>query len=287
MEKNITNKQRKLIQSKVVNYYCDFGREFPWRDQYKEPYHILIAELLLKRTTAQSVSRIYAKILSQYPTIEDLLKAKKKDLQTLIEPLGLVNQRYAILKNAASYISDIGNFPVTLQGLLEIPGVGDYTARAILSFAFGKPFAVVDSNVIRIYNRLFLDFFKRGVLSDYQELADYLLPLDKYREFNFGLLDISAEYCRPVYLHCEECPLSTLCEFESVAAKELHKIAEGLPKDLRDLRKKHGLSQVRLAELSGVSKRTIINIEKGRSVPTKPTLEKLSNVLGEDLCSFC
>lgn len=283
MDNNITSKQRKFIQSTVVDYYCDFGRDFPWRNQFNGPYHILIAELLLKRTTAQAVGRIFPKIINNYPAIDDLHGAKKKDLQSIIEPLGLVNQRYAILKSAASYISNLSKFPDSLPELIKIPGVGEYTARAILCFAYKKPSAIVDSNVIRIYNRLFFSLFKEGVLSDFQELADYLLPPRKHQEYNFGLLDITSEYCRPVYLRCKECPLTDLCEFESIASEELGRVAEGLPKELRDLRKRKDISQVKLASLSGVSKRTIVNIEKGRSTPTSKTLEKLSKVLGEDL----
>jgi len=131
-------------------------RHFPWREPGRNPYEVLIAELLLKRTTSTAAARLYKKFLSkkflsQYPNIKKLARAHTRSLSGLFKNIGLQEQRARAAKALAKYLISErgGRVPSGLEELQRIPGVGDYTARALLSVAFGIPTAVVDSNVER------------------------------------------------------------------------------------------------------------------------------------------
>jgi A/G-specific adenine glycosylase len=188
-------------------------RNFVWRKTC-EPYKILIAELLLQRTVAEQVEPIYIKFLKRFPSIEDLSNAKVSEIAHLIKPLGLA-YRAARLKRIAIEIARYhnGKIPSTKTGLLELYGIGNYVAHAVLCFAYGMDVSIVDTNVKRIVSR----YFGLALTSESHkdetlwQLMQDLVPRGKAREFNWALLDFAKLVCKPRTPNIETCPLSASC----------------------------------------------------------------------------
>ena len=260
--------------------------DFPWRLS-RLPYEILIAELLLKRTTATAAARVYEGFLVRFPSLQDVASAPDEDLVRALSSVGLQHQRARSMKHLAAWLLSThdGDVPSDLEGLLEVPGLGDYSATAILSFGYGVPAAVLDTNVERILIRTFGNTLpprpSRPVL---REVAQNLLPTEGHREYNYGLLDLGRLICRYPDPRCGECPLTSICDFYNRSSRKgTHQagteIIAALPSKLRAIRRDRGLSLKRLAEVANVSKLTVIRIETGRTSPRRETLEKLGKAL--------
>ena len=179
--------------------------------------------------------------------------------------------------------------PSDLEGLLEVPGLGAYSAAAILSFGYNTPIAILDANVERILVRVFVNELpprpSKAVLN---EVAQRLLPPDDHRDYNYGLLDLGRLVCRYANPKCDMCPLNTICDsWTSAIPDKVGSESRGLlgnsQSKLKVARRKSGLSQQRLAELAGVSKLTVIRIEAGKTNPRNRTLERLAIPLKVEL----
>ena len=269
--------------------------EFPWRLN-RSPYEILIAELLLKRTTATAAARVYEDFLVRFPSLQDVAWAPHEELVSALSDVGLQHQRARSMKHLASSLLSKhgGKIPSDLKGLLAVPGLGDYSATAILSFGYGIPAAVLDTNVERILIRVF-----EGTLPSrpsriiLRKVAENLLPKDRHRDYNYGLLDLGRVICKYSGPRCGECPFNSVCDFYNRTAEKLaHQVAQddetALPSKLRAIRHNRGLSLKRLAEIAKVSKLTVIRIETGKTSPRRETLEKLGKALQmcpDELCN--
>lgn len=187
-------------------------REFPWREQ-SSPYHTLIAELLLKQTTAEKIVPVYTSFLKRYPTPTDLREADRDDLRELVRPLGLYNQRVDALKGIAEELHG-DEVPDSTEELTELPYVGPYSANAVLCFGRGERRPIVDVNVIRVYQRVFGlpdDWYHRT--DEMWEFAEEMLPESEYERYNLALLDHGAEVCTSQSPSCDECFASTYCNY--------------------------------------------------------------------------
>ena len=276
-------KSDRRIPGRLIEWSHNNLRDYPWRDTRSiSPYRILLAELLLKRTTATSVARVYESFVSQYPDFKQLSLASEQDLQSSFKPVGLHKQRARSTFALSQYLaaSHSGAVPNTLSELLKVPGIGPYSSRAILSFGFDEPNAIVDGNVQRIFQRVFGARLLGQISVDAcQNIADRLLPKHSHRQFNFGLLDLGSLICRPVIPKCNICPLSDMCDYSCGRSTEGMNEEDTLGQRLRKARTSQGISLVRLALMSGVSKTSLINLEHGRTTPTNMTMRKISNVL--------
>ena len=230
--------------------------------------------------------------MDQFPSVERLASATEKELAQAFSGVGLQWQRAKATKKLADYLvkEEDGRIPCDLESLLAVPGLGEYSARAVLSFGCDKPVAVVDVNVERVYSRVFQNTLpKRPTRNFFQSFADQLLPADQHREYNFGLLDLGGLICRYVDPLCGQCPLNGVCDYYSsrgpirIRERPAEYITFGSGSKIRELRKEKGIGLVRLAQTSGVSKLTIIKAEAGRTQPTRRTLEKLAGALGVDV----
>lgn len=207
--------RKKLIQNNILKWGYQNYRNFPWRNN-KSPYTILVAEILLKRTTASAVSKIYQEFISRYPSIHELKNAKKYELQTLLKRIGYHKRRTEIFLQVAEHIFTkySGKIPSSREKLLEIPNIGNYTANAILSLGYGIPAAMVDSNVIRIIKRLFANNLpQKFSLSIIQKIANEMAPKKNNESYNLALLDFGALVCRYGKPRCKDCPLIQTCDF--------------------------------------------------------------------------
>lgn len=201
---------RRLLRWSRTNF-----RDFPWRDPGTSPYQVLIAELLLKRTTSTAAARLYPTFIQHYPSFSSVAEAPAEYLAESLRPIGLHHQRADGMKQLARYVCDThgSELPTKVESLESLPHTGPYAARAVASFAFGKRAAVVDSNVVRILCRLFWDSLPdRPTAGLLQEVADCLAPKRLHRMFNYALLDLGATTCRYDRPRCELCPLVPVCD---------------------------------------------------------------------------
>ena len=204
------------IQRALLSWAVSNRREYPWREEGLSPYRVLIAEVLLKRTTARAAARAYVPFIAKFPDLESLHLASNGDVEEGLVAIGLYRQRAQGLKAMAQYLLEQcgGRVPVDLASLIRVPHVGPYAARAVLSFGYRYAAAVVDSNVQRVLGRLFRRRLgPTPTLSDVQALADAILPNASHREFNWALLDLGATVCRYDSPRCAVCPLARFCDY--------------------------------------------------------------------------
>ena len=267
--------RRRRVRQLLLAWASGNLRDYPWRKLGIGTYEVVVAEVLLKRTTSTAVARIYGPFLKQYPVLSQLVLASEDELAHTLAPLGLSRQRAKALRKLALTLEERGgHVPRTLSELRALPGLGDYAARAIMSFGYGDPVAVVDGNVERVVGRVFLRSVGAGApRPTVQAVADALLPRMRHRDFNFALLDLGALICRPARPRCVECPLKGICDYAR------RPVDDRTSTPLRTARLSKGVSLSRLAALAGVSKMTVINIEAGRTSPRPETVRKLAMAL--------
>ena len=256
-------------------------RSYPWRSDNQAPYAVLVSELLVKRTTAAAVARVFPGFLARFPNVVALHAAPPETIEGSLSLVGLQVQRAKSIKAMAAYLIDVhgGEIPSTLPELLKVPGIGAYSARAVLSFGFGVPAAVVDSNVERVLKRAFAKSLGDAPTRDQlQRLADELLP-EEHRTHNYAMLDLGAMVCRYNNPRCGECPLAEFCDSAGVPAKPRKSTPDG--DELRAARASARISQAALAKRAGVAKATIVGIEYGRRTARPETMRVLREAMVE------
>jgi len=279
--------RRERFRAEVLQWGQKHMRQYPWRTPGRTPYETLIAETLLKRTTATAAARVYEDFLHRFPHLQAINDASKEELAQALSKVGLQWQRAKAIKALAHYLREVqgGEIPSDLHRLIDVPGLGEYSARAILSFGFGIPIAIVDTNVERILARVFQNVLpQKPPQYLFQELANSLVPSKSHGKYNLGLLDLGALICRYIDPLCEECPLASICDYYSRNRGRLIKEEPGryetnIGLKLRRVREKKGIGLTKLSQLSGVSKLTIIRIESGKTSPRTETIGKLAAAL--------
>ncbi len=200
------------IRRSLLRWFDAHKRDLPWR-RTRDPYRIWLAEIMLQQTRVPTVIPYYRRFLRAFPTMHKLARAHLNSVLRLWAGLGYYS-RARNLHGAAKRIvrEHGGRFPATLEQALALPGVGDYTARAILSIACQEPVAVVDGNVARVLVRLLrlhtADPNNRAAL---QPLADKLVAPRRPGDFNQALMELGSTVCLPRAPRCSECPLEKLC----------------------------------------------------------------------------
>ena len=199
----------------LLDWYRASARDLPWR-RTRDPYRIWVSEIMLQQTRVAAVLGYYARFLDAFPTVEALASAPEEQLMKLWEGLGYYS-RARNLQKAARLVTDRGGFPDTYEGLLELPGVGDYTAAAIASAAFARREAAVDGNVLRVVTRLTDDHSdiaapqtKKNIRAQVQ--AVFPEAEADVRIFNQALMELGAIVCVPNGPpKCLFCPARDLC----------------------------------------------------------------------------
>ena len=202
-----------MFTTTLLNWFALNGRDLPWRHT-TDPYAIWLSEIILQQTRIQQGMDYWLRFMQRWPKVEDLAKATEDEVLREWQGLGYYS-RARNLHTAAQQIVAQGSFPTTLEGIKQLKGVGDYTAAAIGSIAFGLPAAVVDGNVYRVLARHYgIDTpinTTRGKHL-FTELAQSLLPADRPAEFNQAMMDFGAIQCTPSSPKCVVCPLQETCE---------------------------------------------------------------------------
>jgi A/G-specific adenine glycosylase len=195
---------QKIIRRALGRWYDRNKRSLPWRNS-SDPYAIWISEVMLQQTRVAAVIPYYERFLKRFPHPAALAEAPEEEVLTLWSGLGYYT-RARNLQAAARQIVERGSFPQTYDELRELAGVGDYTAAAVASIAFGLPHAVVDGNVRRVTARI------TNGKGDTQEIADLLLERKNPSRSNQALMELGAVICLPRDPLCAECPIVTQCE---------------------------------------------------------------------------
>lgn len=213
--KGFTEKERiKFFQIRLLQWYTRHGRLLPWRNT-RDPYHILVSEIMLHQTQVNRVLPKYLKWLRVYPTFESLAETPLNKVKDLWFPLGY-NIRPERLQNIAKLVVNKfnGSLPQSLDELMAFNGIGRYTAGAILSFAFHKDAPIVDTNVRRLTQRVF------GIQGNYSriktrkriwQLARTMIPAGKAYIFNQAILDFGALVCMARNPVCFTCFIKDYC----------------------------------------------------------------------------
>ena len=206
----------------IVDWYAACGRDLPWR-RTRDPYAVWLSEIILQQTRVAQGRAYWERFLEHFPTVQDLAAAPEDEVMRLWQGLGYYS-RARNLHAAAKQIVALGGFPDTLEGIRGLKGVGDYTAAAIGSIAFGLPAAVVDGNVYRVLARYFGIATPVGTTAakkEFTELANRLLTTDNPAAFNQGMMDFGATCCTPVNPACLTCPLQPSCQAFKTGRVEL------------------------------------------------------------------
>jgi len=215
--KFLTGRQKKEFAERLLKWWHTNKRDFPWR-RTTDPYKILIAELLLRKTTAKQVATLYEKFLCRYPDLKALSEAPEKELEDAIRPLGMEHKRATLLKAIGSEIIQkySGQVPTFKENLMKLPGAGSYVANAILCFVHGKDVPLVDTNAIRVFQRVFAFQSQKRRPKDDRTLWDFVantIPPGKARDFNLAIIDHAHSICLPKNPRCPACPLNILCKY--------------------------------------------------------------------------
>lgn len=201
----------KVDHQLLTQWYKKNNRALPWRVS-KDPYRIWLSEVMLQQTTVVAVIPYYEKFLAKFPTVQDLANAPENEVLEAWAGLGYYS-RARNLHKAAKALAEKG-FPKTAAELLELPGFGPYTSRAVASIAFGEKVGVLDGNAIRVLSRRFglkLDWWNSKGRDQLQSLSDQMALLGQADIVNQGLMELGATVCTPQKVTCLMCPWNKEC----------------------------------------------------------------------------
>jgi A/G-specific adenine glycosylase len=196
----------------------------PWRET-KDPYKIWISEIMLQQTQVATVIAYYNRFIDRFPSVESLAQASEDEVFKLWEGLGYYSRARNLMKCAKEVTADFdGIFPSDLKVLKSLPGIGPYTAGALMSIAFNQPFPAVDGNVMRVlarHDHIAEDISQPRSKRIFEEIVLKRIPEDT-SSFNQALMELGALICLPRNPKCEECPVRSTCiAFEKQIQHEL------------------------------------------------------------------
>jgi len=197
----------------LLEWYEHNRRDLPWRCT-RDPYRILVSEIMLQQTRAEVVIPYYQRFLERFPDAATLAQAKQADVLACWSGLGYYS-RARNLQAAARAITASGGFPRDYHSLRALPGVGPYTAAAVSSIAFDQPCAVLDGNVLRVIARITndgSDIALARTRAQFQRVADGLLAPECPGDFNQAMMELGATICLPRAPGCTSCPVARFCE---------------------------------------------------------------------------
>ena len=221
---------RKSFTQTILSWYDQGHRDLPWR-RTQDPYRIWISEIMLQQTRAETVVSYYERFLARYPTVQDLASAPEEELLKAWEGLGYYSRARSLQKAAKEIVARYGGqLPADLEKLRALPGIGDYTAGAIASIAFGIPAAAVDGNVERVLCRWDAIKDEVGTPTVRRQIAaraQALVPPDRPGAFANAMMEMGATMCTPKNPKCLLCPVREGCMgFAQGIAQELPRKAK-------------------------------------------------------------
>lgn len=202
------------MQRLLLHWFREFGRDLPWRRTHR-PYEVWISEMMLQQTQVKTMLPYYHRWMERFPDVPSLASSSEEEVLRLWAGLGYYSRAVNLRKAARIMVREHGGrLPRDHQALLRLPGIGRYSAGAIMSIAFNEDFPVVDGNVERILARIFdvaIPVKQGEGLKAIWEVAERLLPGGDGRRFNQALMDLGAGVCLARKPLCEVCPVKGLC----------------------------------------------------------------------------
>ncbi len=205
---------RQKLRRRLQSWFRKNARDLPWR-RTSDPYLIWVSEIMLQQTQVETVKPYYERFIRRFPTVTSLAESSEREVLRFWEGLGYY-RRARQLHRAAQIVCEQhgGCFPDDFEAALALPGIGRYTAGAILSIALDQRQPILEGNTIRLFSRL-LGFHGDPRAAEGQRLlwtlAEAILPRKNVGELNQALMELGSEICRPTSPSCEICPLATLC----------------------------------------------------------------------------
>ena len=209
------------ISKRILNWYDCNARDLPWRippSQSKagikpHPYHVWLSEIMLQQTTVKAVKPFYYRFITKWPSIIELASAKDADIMEAWAGLGYYSRARNLIKCARLVVKDYNSiFPQDEKLLLELPGIGPYTASAIRAIAFNKKANVIDGNIDRVIVRLFaimtpISLSKTKIKTH----AAAIIPKNRFGDYAQALMDLGSQICTPKNPKCNSCPIKSEC----------------------------------------------------------------------------
>lgn len=232
--------QLKEFREALQAWFAQFQRDLPWR-RSGDPYHIWISEIMLQQTRVAAVIPYYERFLERFPDVQALAAAPEEEVLRMWSGLGYYSRARNLQQAAKQLVAKHGSeFPRTKAEVLELAGIGDYTAAAILSIAFGEKLAVLDGNVARVLARLDAmraDLRGPGRWHELQKRADELLACEAPGDWNQAMMELGATLCTPRAPQCLLCPVQRFCNAQKL----------GLADEIPPKRAKRAAVVIRLA----------------------------------------
>ncbi len=206
----------KAFQAGLFRWFQRNGRDLPWR-RTRDPYEILVSEVMLQQTQVERVREYYGRFLQEYPTVQDLAAARPARVRESWDGLGYYARARNLHVAARTIMREHGGrFPRRLEDVLALPGVGRYTAGAVISFAYGDPAPILDTNVRRVLTRIFVR--RRASRPANAErrlwaLAEAVIPVGDAWTMNQALMDFGATVCTARKPRCPDCPILRMCAY--------------------------------------------------------------------------
>ena len=203
-----------ILHDTLINWYAENRRDLPWRQQ-PTPYQVWLSEVILQQTRVNQGMDYYLRFVERWPTVTDLAQASEEEVLKMWQGLGYYSRARNLHHCAQQVVKEYGGeFPADFEKLKQLKGIGDYTAAAIASIAFGLPHAVVDGNVYRVLARLYdidtpININEGQTL--FAQLADELLNRKQPGLHNQAMMEFGALHCTPKNPNCLHCPLQAQC----------------------------------------------------------------------------
>ncbi len=261
----LNGRELATFRRQLLGWFRQFRRDLPWR-RTKDPYRVWLSEIMLQQTRVAAAIPYYERFLERFPDVYALTAAPLEEILRAWSGLGYYSRARNLQKAAQQIVAKYGGqFPSRLEDALALPGIGSYTAAAILSIAFGEKLAVLDGNVARVLARLGAirgDLRESPRWQKLQETADRLLDPESPGDWNQAMMELGATLCTPKSPQCLLCPVAQFCQARKLG------IAESLP----EKRQKRDTVEVTLAA-------AVFADEKGQTLllpPPRNTKEKTS-----------
>ena len=219
---NFVMNMNAIFAKTLEDWYVQNKRDLPWR-QTKDPYLIWISEIILQQTRVAQGIDYYYRFIASFPDISSLASAEEDHVLRLWQGLGYYSRARNLHKAAKQIVEKGGLFPNTFKEIRSLAGIGDYTAAAIMSFAFDKPYAVLDGNVYRVLSRIHgidIPIDSNNGKKLFSKLSQELLDVNRPALYNQAIMDFGALQCLPKGFDCSTCPFQMMCvaRFKNIVA---------------------------------------------------------------------
>jgi len=208
--------KKKDFQEKLLLWYKNNGRDFPWRKKSATTYQRIVSEILLQRTKAETVKSFYKTFIDKYPSWKKLSESSETELGFFLKPIGLWRRKAVSLLNLAKVMSKRnGKFPREREKIEELPNVGQYIANSIILFSQQKPAPLLDANMARVLERYFGERKLADIRYDpyLQELAHLVVDCEEIFKINWAIIDFATLVCKIRNPLCDNCPISNQCRW--------------------------------------------------------------------------